>query len=169
MSSNQFVQLKLKLFYFVRIIRNSTVTILCCVLAHFNSLSTGEVYYACISTFWQLACFSHSHFSLTSFTLQLASAPFPVSLWWGVHSWTKVLVETLKRLHASEEKWCHLYCSYTIQSQKHPQMLFFQEELPGVHWFNVNMSINYTYQEQTNCCHLLILMFSALTKFTAVN
>ena len=43
--------------------------------------------------------------------------------------------------------FCHLHCCYTTQGQKHPLPLLLLEQLANVHWFNVDMSVNHTYQQ----------------------
>ena len=45
------------------------------------------------------------------------------------------------------------------------------EQLASVHWFVINVSVNYTYQEppyKFNYCDLFFVMPSALVKFTKV-
>ena len=90
-----------------------------------------------------LAYFSNIRFVLP-FASWVASAPIPVSLRLGNG------VVGLKKKTASEKHWslfCHLHCCYTTQGRKHPLPLLLLEQLANVHWFDVDVSINHTYQD----------------------
>ena len=72
------------------------------------------------------------------------------------HSWTEILVNTgthLKQKKALNFRrtmnlFCHLHCCCTTQGRKHPLLLLLLEQQPAnIHWFNVNVSVNCTYQE----------------------
>ena len=101
-----------------------------------------------------LACFSSTHFTLP-FALRVASAPIPVSLWLGngivgLKYWRISVLILKKQKTASEKQWnvfCHLHCCYTTQGRKHPLLLLLLVQLANVYWFDLNVSVNHTYQE----------------------
>ena len=131
------------------------------------SVSEKLVYRFCFLALYCLACFSNTCFMLP-FASWVASAPIPVSLWLGngivrLKYWRKPVLILNKKKHdktkkptttkyhpASEKQWnlfCHLQCCYTTQGRKHPLPLLLLEQLANVYWFDVDVSVNHTYQE----------------------
>ena len=105
-----------------------------------------------------MACFSSTRFTLP-FALRVASTPIPVSLWLGngivgLKYW-RIPVLILKNKQkqqktASEKQWnlfCRFHCCFTTQDRKHPLLLLLLVQLANVYWFDLNVSVNHTYQE----------------------
>ena len=87
------------------------------------------------------------------------------------HSRTEILANTSTHLEkkqkqkkaASEKQWnlfCHLHCCYTTD-WKHPLLLLLLVQLANVYWFDLNVSVNHTYQEPPS-------QASALAKYAKV-
>ena len=92
-----------------------------------------------------LARFSNTRFVLP-FALRVASAPNPVSLWLG-NGVVRLEKKTQLPKNIGAYSATFTVVIATTQGRKHPLLLLLLEQLANVHWFDVDVSVNHTYQE----------------------
>ena len=120
-------------------------------------VSEKLVYHFCFLALCWLACFSSTHFTLP-FASRFASALIPVSLRLGngtvrLKYW-RILVLILKKKQkkktASEKMELILLPSlmlYYTRLETSIVLLLFLEQIANIHWFDVDVSVNHTYQK----------------------
>ena len=126
------------------------------VLADLGSVGVWEVGISFPLLSALLPGFSNTRLTLP-FALWDASASIPVSLrlgngivglkYWRIPVLILKNKTQLLKNNGTYSATCHLHCCHTTQGRKHPLLLLLLEQLANVHWFDVDVSVNHTYQE----------------------